>query len=125
VGALSGRCILIVEDLPDTAEVLTEALTLAGADVRSASTAVEGLHILAKWTPDALLLDIELPDLDGYELLDTIRYSTAMRDIPAVAISAHPPDSSRRPRLGTGFATFRSKPIHLPELVQLLADLIV
>jgi CheY-like chemotaxis protein len=125
MGALMGRCVLVVEDDDDGAELLVTMFTRAGADVRRASTTMEALRVLASWVPDVLLLDIRLPDLDGCDLLATIRYSPRLLGTPAVAISAHPLDtSSHRPATGPGFAAYVAKPIDPHALVQLVVDLI-
>jgi CheY-like chemotaxis protein len=124
MGALTGRCVLVVEDDDDGAELLVTTFTRAGADVRRASTTIEGLRILASWVPDVLLLDIELPDLDGYDLLATARYSPRLLGTPAVAISGHPLDTSHRRATRPGFSAYVTKPIDQDSLVQIVVDLV-
>src|ERR1700761_2581107 len=88
--ALSGKSILITDDDPDGVELLAAVLRLEGADVRTARCAAEALEQLdGTWHPDALLLDLGMPEVDGLALLRTIRERPALQSVPAVAVTAY------------------------------------
>ena len=72
-GALPPRRLLVVDDNTDAAQTLATLLSLHGQDVRTAFSAEEALQIVQQWTPDVAVLDIGLPDLNGYELCRRIR----------------------------------------------------
>jgi CheY-like chemotaxis protein len=82
VAALSGIAILIADDNVDTLDVLRDLTAFEGATVRTAINAREALAVLRTWTPDVLLLDLSMPDMDGCELLTAIRRQPALRGIP-------------------------------------------
>ena len=83
---LTGTAVLVAEDNVDDREILEYLLGQHGGAVRSARTAREALEALLTWTPDVLLLDISMPDMDGFELLATIRGVARLRQVPAVAV---------------------------------------
>src|SRR5262245_47949177 len=73
VPTLAGLGLLVVEDDPDSLEMVLMVLRLQGADVRSATKASEALHIIENWIPQVLIADIGLPDEDGYTLVKKIK----------------------------------------------------
>jgi PAS domain S-box-containing protein len=125
--AAGGRTILYVED-NDANMRLIERLFAGHAGMRLllAETAREGLRIARGARPDLILMDIHLPDLDGYEALADLRADPATQAIPVIALSADamPADIARG--LRAGFARYVTKPIDLKELLltvdQVLAD---
>jgi CheY-like chemotaxis protein len=116
--------LLVVDDDADNAEVLAYILEGTGAQVRTAGSAREVLDLVAgTWRPDALLLDISLPDMDGYALLDAIRVEPRWRDIPAVAVTGHAYATDKKRSSEAGFAAHVAKPFEGPEVVALLTTL--
>lgn len=106
------RRILVVEDEPELAEVVEAFLSAAGGyDVAVAHSGAEALRRCDEGEPALLLVDLELPDLDGADLL--IRIRERVRDLPAVACSGKRPESAA----GAGFTAFFRKPFDLRELV--------
>ena len=87
----------MVDDDPDNLEILGHVILAQGATVQRAKDAREALEMLPGWEPDVLLLDIEMPEMDGYELLSLIRLHPALRNVPAVAVTglAHATDKDR------------------------------
>jgi CheY-like chemotaxis protein len=121
---LTGKLLLVVDDDADNAEVLAYILEGAGAEVRTAGSAREVLDLVAgTWRPDALLLDISLPDMDGYALLEAIRVEPRWHDIPAVAVTGHAYDTDKQRSTEAGFAAHVAKPFEGPEVVALLTTL--
>jgi CheY-like chemotaxis protein len=115
--------VLVVDDDPDNVELLSFAIEQAGGTVRSAKDGLAALEMLGTWVPDILLLDLSMPGMDGLELLATIRRSRRLRQVPAVAVTAHAYDIDRERCLGAGFAEHVTKPVDVAELLALIETL--
>jgi CheY-like chemotaxis protein len=124
VATVAGTAVLVVDDDPDNLEMLAYTLSAEGATVRTASNAREALELLADWKPDVLLLDIEMPVTDGYELLSAIRSQAVLRNVPAVAVTAlgYPSDKDRA--FEAGFDAHMTKPFESAALVALIKALV-
>lgn len=83
----AGR-ILIVDDTPENVEVLTTLLQLEGYDVRCAISGQMALMGIEAEPPDVILLDIMMPDMNGYEVCQTLKENPKTKDIPIIFISA-------------------------------------
>jgi len=104
--------ILIVEDSPDNMKLFRTLLTLHGHDVLGLASG-EGLvqHILDS-RPDLVLMDIQLPDRDGFSLLQDIRRDLGS-PLPVVALTAHAMAGDRERAIGAGFDGYITKPIDI------------
>jgi CheY-like chemotaxis protein len=113
---LAGLRILVVEDEPETLELVSLTLRTAGADVVEASGAEAALESLASHAPHIVLSDLQMPGLDGFELMRRLRE----RPIPpiAVALSASSGPTDARRALEAGFAVHVAKPIGMTDLVE-------
>jgi CheY-like chemotaxis protein len=120
---LAGMTLLLADDDPDSLEVLTYLIRQEGGTVRTADSAREALEVLLTWTPDVLLLDIAMPEIDGFALLATIRGVERLRDVPAVAVTAHAYERDRERCIEAGFAEHVPKPYDAERLLGLIADL--
>ena len=121
---LSGRTLLVADDDQDNAELLTLVVEGAGARVRMVTSAAAALEVVsAPWGPDALLLDIGLPDLDGYALLREIRKVPGLSRVPAVAVSGYTSAGHKKRAAEAGFAVHVSKPYDPEAVVHLVAKL--
>ena len=120
---LAGTTVLLADDDPDSAEVLAYLIGEHGGTVRSVGTAREALEVLLTCTPDVLLLDIAMPEIDGFELLATIRSIGRLREIPAIAVTAHAYERDRVRCLEAGFAEHVAKPFEAERLLGLIAEL--
>ena len=121
---LGGLSILVVEDEPDSREVLLHVLGSCGADVRAVDSAERARCVLATHTPDVIVSDIGMPDEDGYSLMRSIRsLSSPVQRIPAVALTAFSSPSARDRALSSGFDVYLVKPIQPWVLAQLLREL--
>jgi CheY-like chemotaxis protein len=120
---LSGMSLVVADDHVDSAELLQLLLASNGADVRIVHTGDAALDLLKTFRPDVLLLDISLPDMDGYELLEGIRRIEGMERVPAVAVTGHASERDRSKAARAGFAVHAVKPIDTEALVHLVADL--
>jgi two-component system cell cycle response regulator DivK len=81
--------ILIVEDQEDNRKVLRDLLTSAGYEPIEAVTGEEGLTLAETQRPDLILMDIQLPGLDGYEATRRIKANPALRGIPVIAVTSY------------------------------------
>jgi CheY-like chemotaxis protein len=117
--------ILIVEDSDDNMKLFRTLLTLKGHEVIERRDGTDLLEILAREQPDLVLMDIQLPERDGFELLDSIRTSTQTQ-LKVVALTAHAMAGDRERALSAGFDDHITKPIDIrtfPEQVEtILAD---
>lgn len=84
----TGRRILVVEDEEDLAGLVEVNLSLAGYDVVVASTGEDGLRAIREHEPDAVLLDVMLPGIDGWNVLRTVKEDRSTRDLPVVMLTA-------------------------------------
>lgn len=117
---LEGMQILVVDDEADARELLELSLEREGAQVRTVASAREALHTLECSSYDAIVSDIGMPEMDGCEMLKTLRAREC--DLPAVAVTAfgRPLDRSRTKR--AGFSDHFTKPVDVPLLVEALRD---
>jgi signal transduction histidine kinase/ActR/RegA family two-component response regulator len=123
---IRGTRLLIVEDDSGTRETLTEVLTLAGAEVRSASGAEAAMQMLGKFSPDVLVCDIAMADEDGCALLRRIRARGAKKGgtVPALALTAFAGEEDRKRTQAAGFDTHLVKPVDVDQLVSAICLLV-
>jgi signal transduction histidine kinase len=122
---LDGIRLLLVEDDEDARELLERVLVDQGASVAVASSAPEGLRLLASYRPDVLLSDIAMPGVSGYTFIRMIRSLPPERGgrVPAVALTAYTRREDEERALQAGFEAHVSKPIEPDRLVSTLAEL--
>jgi PAS domain S-box-containing protein len=122
---LDGLHVLVVDDEPDTRELLAFGLSRCGARVSSASSASEALKAVAEELPEVLISDIGMPEADGYELIRWVRSLPAERggETPAVALTAYARPEDRQRALKAGYQLHISKPVELAELIAAVSSL--
>lgn len=103
--------ILIAEDNPVNRELLREILEAGSYCVTEARNGQEALQKIDEVNPDLVLLDINMPVLDGYAVIRQIRESPRFRHLPVVAVTAYAMKEDRDRVLGAGFDSYVSKPI--------------
>jgi CheY-like chemotaxis protein len=103
--------ILVVEDNTLNLELVRDVLTTAGMKVMEAHTAQEGLAAALQLNPTLILLDIRLPGMDGFAVLERLKASPATASIPVVALTAQAMVGDREQALAAGFDDYISKPI--------------
>jgi signal transduction histidine kinase len=114
------RRILVVDDNEDTADMMALVLSELGHTVRVATNGRGALEMLELYTPDVALLDIGLPDMDGYVLAERLRATRHGAKLILVAVTGYGQDSDRRRALGAGFDEHVVKPVDLGRLSELL-----
>lgn len=120
---LSGVQVLVVDDDRDALDMLSVALSEAGALVRTAQSVAEALALL-RWTrPDVLVSDLAIPDEDGYSLIRALRAleRESGHETPAVALSAYVRVQDRVRAVAAGFNMFVEKPVDPAELISVIA----
>ena len=103
--------VLVVEDDPASRELVTALLEQAGCQVMTAATADIGLALAAAERPDLILMDVQLPDLTGYEATRTLKADPATRPIPVVALTARAMSGSEQEARDAGCDGYLTKPI--------------
>ncbi len=114
------RKALIVEDEAAIAKVLAVRLGAAGFEVKTASTGVRGLADAAVWLPDVIVLDVRLPDLDGFDVFARLRANPRSRGIPVVFLSASVQDTAKQRAIFDGASAYMTKPYDPRELINTL-----
>ncbi|HVO47890.1 MAG TPA: response regulator, partial [Steroidobacteraceae bacterium] len=117
------RRILVADDNSDALESLAMLLELGGHEVYTASNGVLALESAERHQPDVALLDIGMPELDGYEVARRIRSQPWGRSITLVALTGWGQESDRRRSGEAGFDSHLVKPLDLEQLSRLLAEL--
>ena len=105
--------ILIVEDNPMNMELTQDLLEFYGFDVIQAEDGIKALECLAESKFDLILLDMQLPKMDGLELLERIKKNPATADIPVIAVTAHAMKGSEEYFMEMGCVDYISKPIDI------------
>jgi CheY-like chemotaxis protein len=111
--AVGARRVLVVDDNPDAAEMLSRAMALAGHEARVAPDGPTALQVAEAFTPEIAFLDIGLPVMDGYELAQQLRRMPALRSVPLVAVTGYAQQNDRARALASGFDEHLAKPIDL------------
>jgi signal transduction histidine kinase/ActR/RegA family two-component response regulator len=123
--SLRGLRVLVVEDDPDSRELMVALLSGTGAEVTAVSSAREALAQVRGHIPDLMLADIGLPDQDGYELIRQVRSleNAGHKIMPAVALTAYARPQDRDRALAAGFQLHIAKPVEPEAFVNAVAEL--
>ncbi len=112
------QMILIVEDQMDSIVLLQSILNYHHAPSVAALNAEEALEIVDQTTPDLILIDLDLPGMNGWDLLDILRQNPHTQHIPAVAMTAYHTPVVAEEALAAGFDAFFPKPIQAASFYQ-------
>ena len=113
---LKGTEILVVDDHEEILNFMTQALTMLGWSVISSSNARDALEKLTYIRPSLILMDMRMPEMDGFELTRILKNDPAYRDILIVAVTALDTPANRKLCLEAGCDDFISKPFRVPNL---------
>jgi len=122
-GAPSHR-VLVVDDNIDGAEMLSVYLRELGHDVRIAFDGMEALELARGFSPDIVFLDIGLPGLSGFEVIERIRQIPSCAGVPVVAVTGYARESDRARTLAAGFSAHVAKPIDIARLGSIVEEMI-
>ena len=122
---LDGLQILVVEDDPDTQEMLASALAGSGARITAVSSVPEAIRALERGPPDVLVSDVSMPGADGHELIRFVRHlpEAAGGRTPAVALTARASAADARAARSAGFQVHVTKPVDPNALIAIVAEL--
>ncbi len=114
--------VLVVDDNVDTVLSFSMLLQASGHEVRTAHDGLEALQAALDYRPDAMLLDIGLPGLNGYEVAKRVREHPQLRDVVLVALTGYGQDSDRATSLEAGFNHHMVKPASFEQIKQILSN---
>ncbi|MGI8819965.1 MAG: PAS domain S-box protein [Chthoniobacterales bacterium] len=122
---LTGLRILAVDDEPDARELINRILSSRGATVETAASGADALKALSENKPDVLIMDIGMPDEDGYSVIRKVRQLAPELggNVRAVALTAFARAEDRRRALISGFQMHMAKPVEPSELIAVIASL--
>jgi len=109
--------VLVVDDEPDFVELMTHGLGANGFECASACTGLEGLEKARAFRPDAILLDVMLPDLDGFTVCEMFRRQPATERVPVLMLTCLGGTMSRFHGLAAGADDYLTKPLKMAELI--------
>lgn len=116
-----GRKILVVEDDEVSQDFMVELLRQAGAQVAVANTGLAVLDILRREPVDMILMDCQLPLMDGYEVTRCIRENARWQGLPIIALTANVMNSDRNRALASGMNEHVGKPLRVDTLFETIA----
>jgi CheY-like chemotaxis protein len=115
---------LIAEDNPVNRELLRELLEVRGYEVEEACDGEEALEMIERTQPNILLLDLNMPNLDGFGVVRKVRENPRLSDLPVLAVTAYAMRGDREKVLNAGFDGYLSKPISAVSLAEELERLL-
>ncbi|MBE3560887.1 MAG: Hpt domain-containing protein [Ktedonobacteraceae bacterium] len=119
-----GKHVLVVDDSPSVRRVVSNMLKQHGWEVQVARDGVEALEMITNETPAAVLLDIEMPRMDGYELISTVRAQEQYRSLPLVVLTSRAAAKHQQRAMLLGASAYIVKPYQDEELINILNSLV-
>ena len=120
----TGKHILVVDDSPSVRRVVGNMLKQHGWEVQVARDGVEALEMISNETPAGVLLDIEMPRMDGYELMATVRAQEQYRTLPIVILTSRAASKHQQRAMQLGASAYVVKPYQDEELINILNSLV-
>jgi DNA-binding response OmpR family regulator len=118
------KTIIIVEDEPDTAEMFAEMMRLSGYKVLKSYSGRPAIALITETKPDAIVLDLMMPDISGLEVMSFIRGDAYLNKIPVIIVSAKSLPSDIKSGLDAGAVTYLTKPVAFKDLKLAVEDAI-
>jgi CheY-like chemotaxis protein len=118
------QVIMAVEDNEDNRDLIVKVLSHRGYEVVGVSDGSEALDRLAEVAPDLILMDINLPGMDGYEVTKRIRHNEVFAKVPIVALTAHAMRGDKEKSLAAGCNAYVPKPINVHTFPDVIAGLL-
>jgi len=109
--------ILVVEDHADNRQIIRDMLAVTDYEIMEAETGEEALAAIAKQRPDLILMDIQLPTMDGYEATRRIKADASLRSIPIVAVTSYALTGEEKKARAAGCDDYVPKPFSPRELL--------
>jgi CheY-like chemotaxis protein len=121
---VSGELILIVEDQPLNRKLVRDVLQARGYRTLESETGEEGVQLARTLRPALVLMDIQLPGINGIEALRQLRADAATRSIPVIAVTASAMQQNRQQILEAGFDAYQPKPIDVKAFLLAVRDVL-
>ena len=122
VAVITGsRKVLVVDDNKDAADTMTLLLQMNGHDAQMAHDGPQALALAASMRPDIVLMDIGLPEMDGYEVARRIRQLPGLRDVQLIAVTGYGQETDKQAAVAAGFQCHLIKPVDPEELERVIA----
>ena len=114
---MTGRQVLVVEDNERNMKLFRDVLQASGFRTLEATTGERAVELVLEHRPDLVLMDIQLPDIDGVEALDRLRADDRFASVPVLALTALAMEGDRERFLAAGFDGYLSKPVDIADFV--------
>jgi two-component system cell cycle response regulator DivK len=121
---MAGELILIVEDNDKNRKLVRDVLQVKGYQTAESETAEEGIRLAQALRPALVLMDIQLPGMDGIAALGQLRSDARTRDIPVMAVTASAMTHNRQQIMAAGFDAYQSKPINVKAFLEAVRGLL-
>ncbi len=118
------KVILVIEDQEDNRRIMRDLLTSAGYEIIEAVTGEEGVSSAETHRPELILMDIQLPDFDGYEATRRIKANPALRPIPIIAVTSYALSGDDVKAFEAGCDAYVSKPFSPRALLSKIRELL-
>lgn len=115
---MAGELILIVEDNEKNRKLLRDVLQVKGYKTIESETAEEGLQLARENSPALILMDIQLPGMDGITALKHLKADPKTKEIPVIAVTASAMTHSREQMLTLGFDGYQTKPVSVKDFLE-------
>ena len=121
---MANELILIVEDNEKNLKLVRDVLQFRGYQTLEATTGEDGVRQAKARTPDLILMDIQLPGMDGIAALGELRADPTTRAIPVMAVTASAMTQDRKKIMAAGFDGYQSKPIKVKEFMDAVREML-
>jgi len=110
----------VIEDSQTSRKVISMVLSRAGFQILEASTGLEGIKLGGECTPSLVLLDVMLPDMNGYEILPQLKAMSHLMDVPVIMLTGRTGSTDRVMGMRAGASEYLTKPFNPQKLVEIL-----
>jgi two-component system cell cycle response regulator DivK len=116
--------VLVIEDTADNRQIIFDLLTMSGYEVVQAVDGISGVAKAAECRPDLILMDIQLPGIDGYEATRRIKSDTTLKQIPIIAVTSYALSGDETKTKAAGCNGYIAKPFSPRELLALVRQFV-
>lgn len=116
--------ILVVDDQADKVELTCRRLSRRGFDVLGAASGAEGIALAHQRKPDLIMMDVQMPGMDGHEAASILKKDDSTRAIPIIIVTADAQPVDRERAMAAGADAYMSKPVDFPLLLQTIDQLL-
>jgi len=121
---MAGELILIVEDNEKSRKLVRDVLRFKGYETIEAATGEDGVRLARERSPSLVVMDIQLPGIDGIAALGRLRNDPATQRIPVIAVTASAMTHDRQKVMAAGFDGYQAKPINVKEFLETVQQIL-